>query len=542
MDGPTMDSLLQESGEDAESWANFDPFTTQSQEQEGEEPFDPTLYDGDHGDVVHSAQSRRISNISNISGISHVSEVEMARDANNTSILSRESRISIDNIAEENLETEKKSTLENANENLIGNIDEQMDYGDLEAFPPFDEGYNENLEAVPIDELDMGLKNDDMLLDMGNLSPAAKDNMNKENTDENNVNRRNTRTSRLTMVIGEKNDNHEHASPEQLRSSDTTVTTGKRTAQKNLYRKSKRAKYVDENTQISNEAMKIQLKDASHLILERIRPRDLHTLATGSRGEELPIANKRLGTSGIPFVSHRVENLFGNFMMHELNLKNIPKAPALKDIDEAIPSTDLQEQTHVEPLEELVDEDDSIEYARNAENSRRRSSLSISHQQMDNNLNVTKDSAQIESEMIGNDGFYNDDIILEPITGDDEFGAEDTNVINEVEMEDPIQEPSEDEEKVNEENINKEEAPLQVQWHPNTLKILKFLRRQMKNKKEISFSSISKGIKRRTAAACFFELLQLKTWGFIELNQDSAYDSISISAASRFYDEVNVAV
>merc|ERR1712227_613270 len=132
--------------------------------------------------------------------------------------------------------------------------------------------------------------------------------------------------------------------------------------------------------------------------------------------------------------------------------------------------------------------------------------------------------------------------MLEPITGGDEFGAEDTNVINEVEMEDPIHEPSGDEEKVNEENINKEEAPLQVQWHPNTLKILKFLRRQMKNKKEISFSSISKGIKRRTAAACFFELLQLKTWGFIELNQDSAYDSISISAASRFYDEVNVAV
>ena len=85
-------------------------------------------------------------------------------------------------------------------------------------------------------------------------------------------------------------------------------------------------------------------------------------------------------------------------------------------------------------------------------------------------------------------------------------------------------------------------APLQVQWHPNTLKILKFLRRQMKNKKEISFSSISTGVKRRTAAACFFELLQLKTWGFIELNQDSAYGSIMISAASRFYDEVNVTV
>merc|ERR1712227_720191 len=125
------------------------------------------------------------------------------------------------------------------------------------------------------------------------------------------------------MVIGED----ERASPEQLKTSDTTVTTGKRAAQRNLDRKSKRAKYVDENTQISNEAMKLQLQDASHLILERIRPRDLSTFSTGAVGDEIPIANKRLGTSGIPFVSRRVENLFSNFMIHELDLKISRKYP-----------------------------------------------------------------------------------------------------------------------------------------------------------------------------------------------------------------------
>ena len=38
----------------------------------------------------------------------------------------------------------------------------------------------------------------------------------------------------------------------------------------------------------------------------------------------------------------------------------------------------------------------------------------------------------------------------------------------------------------------------------------------------------------RTAAGVFFELLQLKTWDFIEVDQDEAYGTIAISAGLRF--------
>jgi hypothetical protein len=39
-------------------------------------------------------------------------------------------------------------------------------------------------------------------------------------------------------------------------------------------------------------------------------------------------------------------------------------------------------------------------------------------------------------------------------------------------------------------------------------------------KGELSYNKLSKGCSRHTAASVFFELLQLKTWDFIELDQD----------------------
>eukprot|EP00957_Ditylum_brightwellii_P122917 9371618-Ditylum_brightwellii.AAC.1 len=42
----------------------------------------------------------------------------------------------------------------------------------------------------------------------------------------------------------------------------------------------------------------------------------------------------------------------------------------------------------------------------------------------------------------------------------------------------------------------------------------------------LSYNSLSKGCSRRTAVGVFFEMLQLKTWDFIELDQAESYGDI----------------
>jgi len=79
-------------------------------------------------------------------------------------------------------------------------------------------------------------------------------------------------------------------------------------------------------------------------------------------------------------------------------------------------------------------------------------------------------------------------------------------------------------------------------WHKHTVKVLNMLQAQMTSKPDeepgkkthLSYDHISRGISRRTAAGVFFELLQLKTWDFIELDQDGELADITICPAARF--------
>jgi cohesin complex subunit SCC1 len=77
-------------------------------------------------------------------------------------------------------------------------------------------------------------------------------------------------------------------------------------------------------------------------------------------------------------------------------------------------------------------------------------------------------------------------------------------------------------------------------WHKHTVKVLSMLKNQMSNGEEegedavpkgsgLSYDKLSKGCSRHTAASVFFELLQLKTWDFIELDQEESYGDIQVS-------------
>jgi len=84
-------------------------------------------------------------------------------------------------------------------------------------------------------------------------------------------------------------------------------------------------------------------------------------------------------------------------------------------------------------------------------------------------------------------------------------------------------------------------------WHNHTVKVLSMLKNQMSNGEEeddedgaapkgteLSYDKLSTGCSRHTAASVFFELLQLKTWDFIELGQQESYGDIQITPGLRF--------
>lgn len=104
-----------------------------------------------------------------------------------------------------------------------------------------------------------------------------------------------------------------------------------------------------------------------------------------------------------------------------------------------------------------------------------------------------------------------------------------------------------------EEEDEEEDDPRQAQgdqlvsssskWHKHTVKVFDMLRRNMPDDepRQMSFNAICDpdAVTRRTACGVFFELLQLKTWDYIELDQDVFYGDMQVPSISysviRYY-------
>mmetsp|Transcript_14574 Transcript_14574/g.26404 ORF Transcript_14574/g.26404 Transcript_14574/m.26404 type:complete len:666 (+) Transcript_14574:149-2146(+) len=105
---------------------------------------------------------------------------------------------------------------------------------------------------------------------------------------------------------------------------------------------------------------------------------------------------------------------------------------------------------------------------------------------------------------------------------------------------------SEDEEDDERQEQGSDLASSNSKWHKHTIKTLNMLKRNMATGDEemeegaepkpdhLSFDKLSSGVSRRTASSVFFELLQLKTWDFIELDQDESYGDITIAPGLKF--------
>ena len=79
----------------------------------------------------------------------------------------------------------------------------------------------------------------------------------------------------------------------------------------------------------------------------------------------------------------------------------------------------------------------------------------------------------------------------------------------------------------------------QHKWHPHTVKVMKVLRKSLHDKEEVTYKQLTKKTQdRRTAAALFFELLQLKTLDYVDVEQAAPYADIKVSKAARFSEHI----
>lgn len=73
-------------------------------------------------------------------------------------------------------------------------------------------------------------------------------------------------------------------------------------------------------------------------------------------------------------------------------------------------------------------------------------------------------------------------------------------------------------------------------WNARTALVLEVLQDQLRDKDEVTFDEISAGITRKTASACFLEILQLKTWGLLSAYQDKPFSDIHIRATPHTFE------
>jgi hypothetical protein len=68
-----------------------------------------------------------------------------------------------------------------------------------------------------------------------------------------------------------------------------------------------------------------------------------------------------------------------------------------------------------------------------------------------------------------------------------------------------------------------------------TTKVLEIMKVQLEERETVTFEELTAGASKRTAAACFLEILQLKTWDLIEVEQPHPFDDITIGSTDYLW-------
>lgn len=86
-------------------------------------------------------------------------------------------------------------------------------------------------------------------------------------------------------------------------------------------------------------------------------------------------------------------------------------------------------------------------------------------------------------------------------------------------------------------DVQTDEPLTSAKWHKNTVKVFEVLKHNLADSDQVSFDVLSKNTSRRTAVGFFFEMLQLKTLDYIDIQQGKSYGDIRISPGVRFAED-----
>ena len=77
-------------------------------------------------------------------------------------------------------------------------------------------------------------------------------------------------------------------------------------------------------------------------------------------------------------------------------------------------------------------------------------------------------------------------------------------------------------------------------WHGRTVKMMELLALKFSEAEgdSITYQDLAENHKRRVVAGAFFEVLQLKTWGRIDIKQAEPYGVITITKTESFDDAI----
>jgi cohesin complex subunit SCC1 len=131
--------------------------------------------------------------------------------------------------------------------------------------------------------------------------------------------------------------------------------------------------------------------------------------------------------------------------------------------------------------------------------------------------------------------------------GDNDDDLLDLGMVNDMILDSDEEETNDDD--AEEEDDRQTTAGSSTKWHKHTVRVFSHLKKCLDNDNNndnndndnsmVDFHELTKHmVSRRNASSVFFEMLQLKTWDFIELDQDEPYGTISVSKGARFSEDV----
>lgn len=271
---------------------------------------------------------------------------------------------------------------------------------------------------------------------------------------------------------------------------------------------------VDDRIELSGKVIKQRMNDVSSIMVRY--PGD--PLPSLPSAYDLLTAEQRLARpSSLSNLCPELLAVFGTVMTDE-PLPFPLKEPVIEKEQQIEEQMSFQEQISSSPIEMMR------EAASGERHVGRPSLLSESP------LLTTKGSEIIEEVIQPEFGDYEEFQPYEPEYADTyvELSALGTRMSEAVGVEGGMEELLEEEEEEGTSSpVIKPKIP--ENWNARTRAVLEVLQDQLSEKDELTFNDISIGISRRTAAASFLEILQLKTWGLIDTRQDEPFGDIYIT-------------